>query len=103
MEGGRDGKQKGIRRNGRKEGMGVDGKEKRKRQEKTKKKLFYGVSSLPACAGQSSTNLAINTTSCHRIHEKGRDGRTGTDEQGRTNKDGRTGKKWKKEKNEGTS
>ena len=30
MEGGRDGKQKGIRRNGRKEGMGVDGKEERK-------------------------------------------------------------------------
>ena len=30
MEGGRDGKQKGIRRNGWKEGVGVDGKEERK-------------------------------------------------------------------------
>ena len=44
MEGGRDGKQKGIRRNGRKEGMGVDGKEERKRQGKTEKKSFFMAS-----------------------------------------------------------
>ena len=51
MEGGRDGKEEGM-------------------EGKSEKKLSLWRLLPPGCAGQSSTNLAINTTSCHCIHEK---------------------------------
>ena len=95
MEGGRDGKQKGIRRNGRKEGMGVDGKEERKRQGKTEKKAFLWRLLPPGLRRSVVDELSYQHYFLSPYTQEGkgwtnRDGQTRTDERGKNEKRKRT-------------